>query len=396
MRPLNPLCAATVPPPVMEARRWIEGVTFPPDRPLLNFSQAAPVEPPPAALRQAMAEACLHDDATHLYGPVLGLPDLRAEIAARWSLAYGGEIRAEDVGVTAGCNQAFCAALATIAGPGDAVMLPVPWYFNHRMWLGLMGIGTMPLPCGPDLLPDAQAARRLLGPRVKAIVLVTPNNPTGAEYPASLVAEFASIAREAGAALILDETYRDFDSREGAPHALFTDPDWRDVLVHLYSFSKAFRLTGHRVGAMIAAPARLAEAEKFLDSIAICAPQLGQRAAFWGLRHLGKWVAGERAEILRRRAAITDVFATLPGWRLLGCGAYFAYAEHSEPMTSDALARALVTEQSLLMLPGTMFAPPPAEGGDGAADRQMRIAFANADSAGIEALGRRLAARPHA
>jgi len=393
MRPLNPLCEATSPSPVMEARRWIADATFPPDRPLLNLSQAAPVAPPPAPLRAAMAEACLHDDATHLYGPVLGLPELRAEIATRWSAAYGGSIRPEDVGVTAGCNQAFCAALATIAGPGDAVMLPVPWYFNHRMWLDLMGITAVPLPCGPDMLPDARAARDRVTPKLRAIVLVTPNNPTGAEYPAALVAEFAGIARAAGAALILDETYRDFDSRAGPPHGLFADPGWRDVLVHLYSFSKAFRLTGHRVGAILAAPERLAQAEKFLDSVAICAPQLGQRAALWGLRHLGAWVAGERAEILRRRAAIARVFSDLPGWHLLGCGAYFAYVEHPEPMGSDALARALLAEQSLLVLPGTMFAPGHSQGGEGAADRQLRIAFANADLAGIAELGRRLTAR---
>ncbi|KAI5933572.1 Kynurenine--oxoglutarate transaminase 1 [Manis javanica] len=81
--PLNPAMAATFPPPVMEARRWIQGLSFPADRPLLNLSQAAPVEPPPADLRAALAEAALHDPQAHLYGPVLGLPALRAEIAAQ-------------------------------------------------------------------------------------------------------------------------------------------------------------------------------------------------------------------------------------------------------------------------------------------------------------------------
>ena len=85
IHPLNPAMAATEAPPVMEARRWIAGATFPPDRPLINVSQAAPVEPPPLGLRQALAEAALNDPAAHLYGPVLGLPELRAEIAQQWS-----------------------------------------------------------------------------------------------------------------------------------------------------------------------------------------------------------------------------------------------------------------------------------------------------------------------
>ncbi len=392
MSPFSALLRATSQPPVMEARRWVADASFPPDRPLLNPSQAAPVDPPPEPLRAAMAEMVLNEPDTHLYGPVLGLSDLRAEIAGRWSAQYGGAIHPEDVAITAGCNMAFCAALATLAVPGDAILLPAPWYFNHKMWCDTVGVEAIPLPCRPDMTPDPDAARRLMGPRVKAIVLVSPNNPTGAEYPAALLAEFAGIARSGGAALMLDETYRDFDSREGRAHDLFADPDWRDVLIHLYSFSKAFRLTGHRTGAIIAGPDRLAEAEKFLDSVAICAPTLGQKAAAWGLRHLGPWVAGERAEILRRRAAITAGLATLPGWRLLGCGAYFAYVEHPFALASDRLARMMVETQSLLVLPGTMFGPAPSDAGDGSFSRQLRLAFANMDAAGLGEVTRRLAA----
>ena len=162
---------------------------------------------------------------THVYGPVLGNPALRSEIAWRWSALYGGDIEPDEVAVTAGANQAFCTAIATIAAPGDAVMLPVPWYFNHKMWLDIAGLETVPLPCGDGMLPDVEAARALMTPRVKAIVLVTPNNPTGAEYPPDLVAAFAALARENSAMLVLDETYRDFLSRDGRPHDLFADPD---------------------------------------------------------------------------------------------------------------------------------------------------------------------------
>jgi aspartate/methionine/tyrosine aminotransferase len=388
MPAISPLMRATTPPPVMEARRWLAGVAFPPDRPLLNLSQAAPVDPPPEPMRAAMAEMVRSEPDTHLYGPVLGLPALRAAVASRWSAAYGGRIEAGDVAITPGCNLAFCAAIATLAAPGDAVMLPVPWYFNHQMWLSQTGIEVVPVPCGEGMLPDLDTARARMSGRVRAIVLVTPNNPTGAEYPAGLVAGFAALARERGIALVLDETYRDFDSRDGAPHGLFADPDWRRTLVHLYSFSKAYRLTGHRVGAVVADPALLAEAEKFLDTAAICAPQLGQKAALWGLENLGPWVAGERAEILRRRAAIAEGLARLPGWRLLGCGAYFAYVAHPFEADAASLARRLVAEQSVLLLPGSMFGP----AGDPERARELRIAFANADAAGIAELIARLRA----
>jgi aspartate/methionine/tyrosine aminotransferase len=246
----------------------------------------------------------------------------------------------------------------------------------------------VPLPTGTDLVPDPEAAAALISPRTRAIVLVSPNNPGGVEYPGATLRAFFDLCRSRGIALVLDETYRDFDSRPGPVHDLFSDPDWDDTLIQLYSFSKAYRLTGHRVGAMAASEHRLAEAEKFLDTVAICPPQIGQRAALWGMRHLDQWLAGERAEILDRRAAITEGFPRLDaqGWQLLGCGAYFAYVRHPYAASSDAVARALVHKAGVLLLPGTMFMPEDRPEGRQA----LRIAFANIDRAGVGRLFDRL------
>ncbi|MCZ4353642.1 aminotransferase [Roseovarius aestuarii] len=379
----------TFTPPVMDSRRWLAGVTHPADRPLINVSQAAPVDPPPEALRRVISEAALTRADAHLYGPVLGNDDLRSEVASQWSTAYGGSLGPDNVAITSGCNQAFCAAIAALCDEGDEVILPTPWYFNHRMWLDMNGVRTVPLPTGPALLPDPDAAAALITPRTRALVLVTPNNPGGVEYPADLVRALFDVAQQHGIALILDETYRDFDARSDAPHNLFTDPNWGDTLIQLYSFSKAYRLTGHRVGAMVAAPARIAEIEKFLDTVAICPNQLGQIAALWGMQNLGSWLAGERAEILDRRAAINDNMPQLvqQGWKLLGVGAYFAYLQHPFAGSSADLAPKLVQDAGVLLLPGTMFTPP----GDVAGTRQMRIAFANVDRTGINSLFARLA-----
>ncbi|SEL88214.1 Aminotransferase class I and II [Roseovarius azorensis] len=139
---------------------------------------------------------------------------------------------------------------------------------------------------------------------------------------------------------------------------------------------------------MVTSPARLTEVEKFLDTVTICPNQLGQIAALWGMRNLGQWLAGERAEILDRRAAIHDNLPKIAaqGWRLLGCGAYFAYLAHPFAMPSDQLAQRLVREVGILLLPGTMFRP--AEDPQGA--RELRVAFANLDRTGIGHLFDRL------
>ncbi|MBM7067642.1 aminotransferase [Actibacterium sp. 188UL27-1] len=389
--PVSPQMSATFPPPVMEARRWLEGRTFASNRPLLNVSQAAPVDPPPEELRQAMAQIILSEPESHLYGPVLGLPELREELARTWSHDYRGSVGADQVAITSGCNQAFAAALATLAGPGDEVILPTPWYFNHKMWLDMAGVAAIALPCGSDMQPDPARAATLITTKTRAIALVTPNNPTGAEYDPQTVQTFFELARSHGIALIVDETYRDFHAAEPgtALHPLFQNPDWDKTLICLYSFSKAYRLTGHRVGAMIAGAAQLSQVEKFLDTVAICPNQLGQRAALWGMQNLGSWLAGERLEILDRRGAIQDHFTPLKqaGWQLLGCGAYFAYIRHPFAVPSNALAPRLVDAAQILCLPGTMFMPTEDPGG---AD-QLRIAFANIDRSEIAVLMARLA-----
>ena len=383
---VNPNLAATAVPPVPEARRW--GLAYDGRAgPLLNVSQAAPVEPPPRALRAEIARIAVEEPEAHLYGPVLGLPALREALAARTAAIYGGTVAPEDVAITSGCNQAFATAIATLAAPGDEVLLPVPWYFNHAMWLDQSGVRAVPLPCDAAMVPDVEAAAALIGPRTRALVLVTPNNPTGAEYPSAVLDAVYDLCAARGIALILDETYRDFHSAPGAPHRLFAR-DWRGTLVHLYSFSKAYRLTGHRVGAMVAAPARLAEAEKILDTVTICPAQIGQRAALWGMENLGDWLAAERTEILARRAAIDEAARALPGWQPVSSGAYFAYLAHPWAGSSGDVARALAAEHGVLALPGTMFAP----AGHAAAARTMRVAFANLDLDGIAELAARLAA----
>jgi len=389
LTPLAPPMNRTFASPIVASRKWLEGVTFPPDRPLINVSQAAPMEAPPLALRKEIARIALEDPSAHLYGPVLGMPELRAQLAKDWSAAYHAEISPEQVAITSGCNQAFSSVMSTIAASGDEVILVTPWYFNHKMWCDMNGVHAVPLKTKDDLLPDLEEAARLISPRTRAIVLITPNNPGGVEYPPELLTKFYALARDRGLMLVLDETYRDFDSRTEVPHYLFRQPDWQNTLIHLYSFSKAFRLTGHRVGAMIASPERLEQVEKYLDTVAICPNQIGQRAALWGLQNLGEWVAGERTEILARRQAIIDGFPVLAqkGWRLLGCGAFFAYVSHPFDMPSSELAPWLVREAGVLLLPGTDFMPK----GDKRAEQQLRIAFANIDQAGITELFTRLA-----
>ncbi len=374
----------TISPPVMDARRWLQETPIETNQELLNLSQAAPVDPPPDDLLNHMAESIKMNPASNIYGPVLGNPELREEIAARWSILYQGEINPSQVAITSGCNQAFAATVATLAEPGDSVLIAAPWYFNHKMWLDMMGINTTVLTLEKDLQPNIERARKLISKDLKAISLISPNNPCGTEYSKETIWEFYQLAKENNLTLIVDETYRDFLSNDNELHEIFQDPDWNRHFVHLYSFSKAFRLTGHRVGAVIASDNFVSQIEKYLDTVSICPNQLGQLGALFGLKNLMGWLVKEKKIILQRREALKKGFKFLPEWNLLGCGAYFAYVTHPFDMRSDELVKLFLRKTNMLMLPDTMFEQLKPADEIRTYGQQIRIAYANIDQNQIE------------
>ena len=371
-------------PPIGETKRWVLGRTFPADRPLIDLSQAVPGYPPAMELREHLGRVLL-DPAMHGYTPILGVPALREHYAGHLSSFYGARIAPGEVGITSGCNQAFCLALMSIAKAGDQVILPRPHYFNHDMWMRMQGVEPVSLDFRPGsgAVPSAEDAARLIGPKTRAIVLISPNNPTGAVYPPATIHAFFELAKKHRIALLLDETYKDFLPEAARPHELFSDPSWRGTLVHLYSFSKVFALTGYRVGAVTAGAPLMAEIEKAMDCVSICPPRLGQEAALYGLQHLLPW-ARENTKGLKARADLLGRGLERSNrWRLVSIGAYFAYVEHPfAGEKSTAVSKRLADEENLLTIPGDMF-------GAGQ-ERFVRLAFANVSDDKIPAVLERL------
>lgn len=290
------LAIDTPSPPVAEAAAWSRQYPIssspwsshaPKERPAyLNLAQGVPSGIPSPAMRAKLASEAAKEQ-HHGYGPPNA--KLLEALSRNLNMVYRGgndkgkgAVTTEDICITAGCNMASEFAFRTVAelGRNHGVVLPTPFvstaelqlhgralsltfasslarlrrpqYFNHSMQLLSLSIQPIPLPCTPpSYLPSPSAFTDLLAkhrsdsslPEIRALVLVTPNNPTGAIYPAALIAELARVCREEGVALILDETYRDFllpgeGEEEGVvrPHDLFCDElegvdeewDWRD------------------------------------------------------------------------------------------------------------------------------------------------------------------------
>jgi len=376
------------PPPVLEVKNWLSNPDLQPSKPLIDVSQAAPTEPPPEKMLEFMANKILCDNAVNTYGPVLGLDELRESLASKWSRQYQGKVSKENVAVTSGCNQAFCASISSFTSENDEVIIPTPWYFNHHMWLQMAGVKSIPLDTDANMNPIIEKAEALITDRTRAIVLVSPNNPSGAIYSNQLLQKFFDLCKSNQIRLIIDETYKDFHPNASQPHTLLENNNWDHVLTILYSFSKTYRMTGHRIGALLTSKENLTEIEKALDTFTVCPPQLGQYAANWGLNNLEAWAAERRTEILQRAKHFSEKFQPLSaaGWSLRGCGAYFAFVEHPFEDESNILAPLILRDQGILLMPGTMFYPKHNPLGS----RSFRIAFANIDKYKISTLLERL------
>ncbi len=384
MTPINPLVAGVAPPPIPEARAWAARYDGR-HGPLIDLTQAVPGYPAHPDLVRKLVEASGRPE-SFSYGEITGDLALREAYAADLNGVYGGDVRADEAAITTGANMGSFAATMLLARPGDAVMLPVPWYFNHQMNAAMLGVEVVPLPCRAEdaFVPDPDMAERLLTDRVKAILLVSPNNPTGAVYPPETIARFAELCRRRGMALILDETYRDFlPAKAERPHELFRDPAWRGHLIQLYSFSKSYCVPGYRLGAVAASTEVLTQLTKILDCVQICASRAGQQGLAWAIPALTAWREENRVTMNGRGVAAEATFAALPGWALASRGAYFAYVRHPYPdRPAMQVAEALAIQRGVVTLPGSAFGPDQ--------ERYLRLAFANVEADRIAEVAERL------
>src|SRR5690606_9510104 len=190
---------------------------------LIDLSQAVPGYPPHPDILSLLGE--MASSAAYCgYGPIEGETDLRDAYAAHVSAVYGAKIGAFNIHVTSGCNEAFVSAAMAVAGSGQTVLMTNPFYFNHETTLAMMGVTIKTVSCLAEdgFVLEIGAIAAAITPDVRALAPVTPNNPTGAVYPADLLRQVFELCRERDIWLILDETYRDFLPATGQqPHDLF-------------------------------------------------------------------------------------------------------------------------------------------------------------------------------
>lgn len=312
--------------------------------------------PPQAAIDAACAAPMAFS--THEYQPVAGLPRLIARIGSKLAAENGIDVtRGLRVMVTAGANMAFSHAVQAITVPGDEIILIAPFYFNHEMAIQIAGCKAVVVPSDEAYQPRVDALRDAITARTRAIVTVSPNNPSGAVYSESALRAINALCRERGIYHFSDEPYEYFiygAARHFSPGSI---PGSEGHTISMYSLSKAYGFAGWRIGYM-AYPAHLETAmAKIQDTVLIC-PTIAAQIAADAALEVGRVHCEPH---VRELASIRDlVMKQLTGLGSLvhvpsADGAFYCLMKVNTSQAPLALAERLIREHKVAVIPGTAF-----------------------------------------
>ena len=311
---------------------------------------------PPAAAQEALMRFCA-EPARHKYQHGLGIPELRERISARLAEENGIDAGRFSLMVTAGGNMAFLTALLAICDRGDEVVLVRPYFFNHEMAVRM--IGCRPVVVGADqrYQLDVAAIEAAIGPRTRAVVTVSPNNPSGAVYPESDLRAVNALCATRGLYHLSDEVYEYFvfdGARHFSPGA-FAGAESHTVCI--YSLSKSYGFASWRVGYMVFPSPLLESMEKIQDTNVICAPAVSQHAAVGVLDAGRRWVEERLESIAAVRRIALDALSGL-GNRVAvprADGAFYFLVRVHRGGDSVDLVERLIRRYGIAVIPGTAF-----------------------------------------
>ncbi len=323
----------------------------------VNLAQGYPDFPAPIDIKQAAIDAINAD--YNQYPITWGVKAFREAIARKYARTYGMDVDPErEVTVCCGATEAMIAALLAVTNPGDEVVVFEPYYENYHPDALLCGaVRKLVTLHAPDWRFDPDELRRAFSPRTKAIIINTPNNPTGKVFSREELTYIASLCQEFDTLAITDEIYEHitFDGLAHIPIA--TLPGMRERTILINSMSKTFSVTGWRVGWAIAPPEITNTVRKVHDFLTVGAATPMQHAGIMALGLPDEYFRGLSAEYDgRRRAAISMLEGA--GFRCyVPGGAYYVMCDISNfgPKSDVAFAMDLVERVGVAGVPGSSF-----------------------------------------
>jgi aminotransferase len=355
----------------------------------INLAQGFPNFPAPEVLKRAAVRAIQED--VNQYAITWGAKRLRDALSRKYAEWYGMSVDPEsEIVVTCGATEAMASALLAIVDPGDEVVVFEPFYENYGPDAILCGARPVFVPMPADQELDLDRLAAAFSPRTRAIIVCTPNNPTGRVLTRRELEAIAELCRRHDAYAVTDEIYEHI-YYEGRHIPIATLEGMRDRTVTISGASKTFSVTGWRIGTIVAPPRATDAIRKVHDFLTVGAPAPLQEGVAAGLETLGREYYATLAEEYRRRRDVMYQALLAAGFRCTPPqGAYYILADFSalSDLPDDEFARWLAREIGVAPVPGSSFFSRPELG-----RKLVRFAFCKTEDQLREAGRRLLAAR---
>ncbi|MBM3749657.1 MAG: pyridoxal phosphate-dependent aminotransferase [Acidimicrobiia bacterium] len=338
--------------------------------------------PPPEAV--AALASFPESPLDHRYGAVEGEDALVSAIADKLRLENHIDVtKGSRVVVTAGGNLAFMNAVLAVTDPGDDVILPVPYYFNHEMAIEMAGARVVPVQTDAQRQLDLERIAAAITSRTRAIVTVSPNNPTGVVYPEASLRAVNQLCRERGIFHIHDEVYEYFLYAGAAHFSPGSIPGASGHTISMYSLSKAYGLASWRMGYMVVPEALWEAVNKIQDTLLVCPPVVSQRVALAALRVGRAYCEGHLARLDEMRTMMADALGdpSVPCDVPAALGAFYYFIKVHTTRDAMSLTERLIRDHRVAVIPGSAF---------GATDGcSLRVSYGALEkSTAVEGVGR--------
>ena len=328
----------------------------------ISLGQGVVYYPPPPQAADAITSFFSQAE-NHKYQAVEGIPPLLDAIGAKLKAENGISAGSRSlpgrgrVVVTAGGNMAFMNAVLALTDPGDEIVLQTPYYFNHEMAVVMAGCHAVLVDTDERYQLRPEAIRAAVTPRTRAIVTVSPNNPSGAVYPEAALREINAICRERGIYHISDEAYENFTyngTRHFSPGSI---PESEAYTLSLYSLSKAYGFASWRIGYMVVPENLFESIKKIQDTILICPPVISQYAAVGTLSVGNAYCRDKLAVISTVRAMLLDELKAVSGFCTVPepDGAFYIFLKVNMRLDAMELTERLIREHKVAVIPGHAF-----------------------------------------
>jgi aspartate/methionine/tyrosine aminotransferase len=336
-------------PPIEEIFKYID-----PKKQIISFGMGVPFFSPSTELIENFWAKVKSNPNLHQYSPDLGFQSARNEVTKFLNNRSRSDISWKNVILTSGANLGFYNLITMLTEPKDEVIILSPFYFNHLMALQINQVVPIEINTDKNFNPIFEQITKKINHKTKAIVVINPNNPTGAVYNNSIIEQLLEICEQYNLLLLCDETYAEFIYKEGRITRQYYS-NASDRLIRVGSFSKIFGIPGWRIGYIVLPDSYLSNYIKIQDTTAISPPSISQLFVEFLLKKEADLISPNEKALVESRQTMLQLLEENPHFEVIPThGAFYFFVKLLISMNGEEFATNLASKKNIIVLPGSI------------------------------------------